>query len=43
MNDESPTAYRWERVDIPRETPEERWVRMRAWVDEQIIPEVAHD
>jgi hypothetical protein len=31
MNDEWFTSQ--------RETPEERWSRMRAWVDEQIVPE----
>jgi hypothetical protein len=33
VNDEE---ERWRR---PEETPEERWVRMRAWVEEQIVPD----
>lgn len=35
MNDEA-QAWRYK-----NETPEERWVRMRAWVEEQILPDVS--
>ena len=41
MNDEYPDPHRWR--DGRNETPEERWTRMRAWVDEQIVKPVADD
>ncbi len=45
-NDEHPMQWeegangRWVQ---PKETPEARWIRMRAWVDEQIVKPVADD
>lgn len=36
MNDE----YDWATAG---ETPEQRWARMRAWVEQQILPEVVDD